>query len=379
FAGDGVSARLAGAMAFEPHPIRDAIFYSSARITADRSRLSAILDIDVLPSHAPDEVTWRVTARRAGVAGILAICASRMPDGEVASQLSTIRVISSAVEDETTQLGVKVEPPPTHLPLYVGERVTWTGFARSLAGRLPVFDFAVLSLDPACIQGTFSNSTIVLQGAQAGRALIVGALGDERVWTPFATTVEVSTKTRAAETRLRGFVNNFVTLKNRRVMLLGDHLERATHVSLLTEDGTFLSLPFRAWSERLGLFELPPQLGRYTVWLTDEQGQQLTDTQTVICSNIQVTNVARVHLPSRSATPTVGLFVRGQGLGDTPTLIVNGVEVTSSVKKSLRGLLNQRVYFRLPTEVAREPYVSLQVMNPDGYVSDTYLLDLRAN
>ncbi len=379
FAGDGVSARLAGAVAFESHPVRDAIYYSAGRILADRSRLSAVLDIDVLPSPVPHEVVWRVTARRAGMAGVLAVCASRAPEGEVVSQVAAIRVLDATAASSVTLSSVKAEPPPAFLPLYVGERITWSGFAQSLAGRLPVFDFAVMSLDPGCIEGTFSNSTLAIQGNTAGRALLVGVLGDEQTWTPFVTTVEVSARPTATEPRLRGFVNNFVTLKNRRVMVLGDHLERATQVSLLAEDGAFLSLPFRAWSGRLGMFELPPRLGRYTVWLADEQGQQLTDTQTVVCHNIQVTNVARVHLPGRSSAPTVGLFVRGQGLGDTPTLIVNGIETQASVKKSLRGLFNQRVYFRLPAEVLRERYVSVQVMNPDGYVSDTYLLDLRAN
>jgi hypothetical protein len=379
FAGDGVSARLAGAVAFESHPVRDAIYYSAGRILADRSRLSAVLDIDVLPSPTPHEVVWRVTARHAGMAGVLAVCANRTPEGEVVSQVAAIRVLDTTAAGSLPPSSVKAEPPPAFLPLYVGERMTWSGFAQSLAGRLPVFDFAVLSLDSGCIQGSFSNSTLVIQGNAVGRALLVGALGDEQAWTPFVTTVEVSARPTATEPRLRGFVNNFVTLKNRRVMVLGDHLERASQVSLLAEDGTFLSLPFRAWSGRLGLFELPPRVGRYTVWLSDEQGQQLTDTHTVVCHNIQVTNVARVHLPGRSSIPTVGLFVRGQGLGDTPTLIVNGIETQSSVKKSLRGLFNQRVYFRLPAEVLREPYVSVQVMNPDGYVSDTYLLDLRAN
>jgi hypothetical protein len=377
FAGDGVSARLAGAVAFESHPVRDAIYYSARRILADRSRLSAILDIDVLPSPAPHEVVWRITARRAGTAGVLAICASRAPEGKVASQVMAIRVLEA--EGGPPLPGVKVEPPPAFLSMYIGERITWNGFARSLSGRLPVFDFAVLSLEPGCIQGNFSNSTVVVQGSFAGRALLISALGDERVWTPFVTTIEVSAQPMATELRLRGFVNNLVTLKNRRVLVLGDHLERAKQVSLLAEDGTFLSLPFRAWSGRLGLFELPPRMGRYLVWLSDEQGQQLTDTHTVVCHNIQVTNVARVHLPGRSSVPTVGLFVRGQGLGDTPTLIVNGIETRASVKRSLRGLFNQRVYFRLPAEVLYEPYVCIQVMNPDGYVSDPYLLNLRAN
>ena len=379
FAGGGVSARLAGAVAFESHPVRDAIYYSAGRIMADRSRLSAVLDIDVLPSPTPHEVVWRVTARHAGMAGVLAVCASRTPEGEVVSQVAAIRVLDTTAAGSLPPSSVKAEPPPAFLPLYVGERMTWSGFAQSLAGRLPVFDFAVLSLDSGCIQGSFSNSTLVIQGNAVGRALLVGALGDEQAWKPFVTTVEISAGPTATEPRLRGFVNNFVTLKNRRVMVLGDHLERASQVSLLAEDGTFLSLPFRAWSGRLGLFELPPRVGRYTVWLSDEQGQQLTDTHTVVCHNIQVTNVARVHLPGRSSVPTVGLFVRGQGLGDTPTLIVNGIETQASVKKSLRGLFNQRVYFRLPAEVLRERYVSVQVMNPDGYVSDTYLLDLRAD
>ncbi len=379
FAGDGVSARLAGAVAFESHPVRDAIYYSAGRILADRSRLAAVLDIDVLPSQSPNEVVWRITARRAGMAGVLTVCASRTPEGEVVSQVAAIRVLDAGAAGSVALPSVKAEPPPAFLPLYVGERITWSGFAQSLAGRLPVFDFAVLSLDSGCIEGTFSNSTLAIQGNAVGRALLVGVLGDEQTWKPFVTTIEVSARPTATEPRLRGFVNNFVTLKNRRVMALGDHLERATQVSLLAEDGTFLSLPFRAWSGRLGMFELPPRLGRYTVWLADEQGQQLTDTHTIVCHNIQVTNVARVHLPGRSSVPTVGLFVRGQGLGDTPTLIVNGIETQASVKKSLRGLFNQRVYFRLPAEVLHERYVSVQVMNPDGYVSDTYLLDLRAN
>ena len=378
FAGDGVSARLAGAVAFESHPVRDAIYYSAGRILADRSRLSAILDIDVLPSPAPNAVVWRVTARHAGMAGVLVVCASRAPEGEVVSQVAAIRVLDTAASSLPSS-SVKAEPPPAFLPLYVGERMTWSGFAQSLAGRLPVFDFAVLSLDPGCIEGTFSNSTLAIQGNTVGRALLIGVLGEEQAWTPFVTTVEVSARPTATEPRLRGFVNNFVTLKNRRVLVLGDHLERVSRVSLLAEDGAFLSLPFRAWSGRLGSFELPPRMGRYTVWLSDEQGQQLTDTHTVVCHNIQVTNVARVHLPGRSSVPTVGLFVRGQGLGDTPTLIVNGIETQASVKKSLRGLFNQRVYFRLPAEVLRERYVSVQVMNPDGYVSDTYLLDLRTD
>ncbi|OYT72300.1 MAG: hypothetical protein CFK52_05640 [Chloracidobacterium sp. CP2_5A] len=378
FAGDGVSARLAGALLFESFPTRDAIYYSAGKILADRSRLSSVLDVDMLPSGAANEVAWRVTARRAGVAGVLAVCASRVPDGPVASQLAAIRVIASAEEANTLRPGVVTEPPPAHLPLYVGERVTWTGFARSLAGRLPVFDFAALSLDAGCLEGAFSNSSIALQAVSPGRALVIGALGDERAWSPFATLVEVSARPAATEPRLRGFVNNFVTLKNRRVTALGDQLDRAMRVSLLAEDGAFLSLPFRAWSSRLGMFELPPRLGRYTVWLTDEQGQQITAPQTVICSNIQVTNLARVRASAKSNAPTIGLFARGQGLGDTPTLIVNGVETQAVMRKSLRGLFNQRVYFRLPAETLRESYVSVQVMNPDGYVSDTYLLDLRA-
>lgn len=378
FTGDGVAARLAGVVLFESHPVRDAIYYSAGKILADRSRLSAVLGVDILPSRAANEVVWRVTARRAGTAGVLAVCASRAPNGPVASQVMAVKVIASAEEGETIRSGVAAEPPPPHWPLYVGERMTWTGFARSLAGRLPVFDFAVLSLDAGCVEGVFSNSTVALYGASVGRALVVGVLGDDRAWSPFVTLVEVAARPTATEPRLRGFVNNFVTLKNRRVTVLGDRLEQAAYVSLLTEDGAFLSLPFRAWSSRLGMFELPAQLGRYTVWLTDEYGRQITDTQTVVCSNIQVTNVARVHSSAKSDAPTIGLFVRGQGLGDTPTLIVNGVERQGSVRKSLRGLLNQRVYFRLPAEVTREPYVSVQVMNPDGYVSDTYLLDLRA-
>lgn len=377
FAGDGVSARLAGAVAFESHPVRDAIYYSAGRILADRSRLSAVLDIDVLPSQAPHEVVWRITARRTGTAGILVVCASRMPEGEVATQVAAIRVVDATHAGSVPALTVKVEPPPASLPLYVGEGMTWSGFAQSLAGRLPVFDFAVLSLDSGCLQGTFSNSTVVMQGNAVGRALLLGLIGDEQVTQPFVSTVKVSAQPTATEPRLRGFVNNFVTLKNRRVLVLGDYLERAAQVSLLAEDGAFVRLPFRAWSSRLGMFELPPRTGRYTVWLSDEHGQQLTDPQTVVCHNIQVTNVARVHLPGRSSVPTIGLFVRGQGLGNTPTLIVNGIETQANVRKFLRGAFNQRVYFRLPSEVLRESYVSVQVMNPDGYVSDTYLLDLR--
>ncbi len=378
FAGDGASARLAGALLFESFPTRDAIYYSTGKILADRSRLSAALEVDILPSRAANEVAWRVTARRAGTAGILAVCASRVPDGPVASQLMAVKVIASTEEGEAVQPGVIAEPPPARLPLYVGERVTWTGFARSLAGRLPVFDFAVLSLDAGCLEGAFSNSAIALQAVSPGRALVIGALGDDRAWSPFATLVDVSARATTAEPRLRGFVNNFVTLKNRRIAILGDRLEQAARVSLLTEDGAFLSLPFQAWSSRLGMFELPPQLGRYKVWLTDEQGRQITDPQTVVCNSIQVTSLARVHSSAKSNAPTIGLFARGQGLGDTPTLIVNGIETQSSVKKSLRGRLNQRAYFRLPAEVLRESHVSVQVMNPDGYVSDTYLLDLRA-
>lgn len=378
FAGDGAAARLAGAVLFESHPVRDAIYYSTGKILADRSRLSAVLDVDVLSGRAANEVVWRLTARRAGTAGILAVCAGRTPNGPVASQVFSVRVVASAEEGDAARPSVAAEPPPAHWPLYVGERMVWTGFARSPAGRLPVFDFAVLSLDAGCLEGVFSNSTLALYGASVGRALVIGALGDDRTWSPFVTLVDVAARPTATEPRLRGFVNNFVTLKNRRVTVLGDRLEQAAYVSLLTEDGAFLSLPFRAWSSRLGMFELPPQLGRYTVWLTDEQGRQITDTQTVVCSNIQVTNVARVHASAKANAPTIGLFVRGQGLGDTPTLIVNGLERRGSVRKSLRGLLNQRVYFRLPAAAAREPYVSVQVMNPDGYVSDAYLLDLRA-
>ncbi|MGQ9896440.1 MAG: hypothetical protein ACUVR8_02620 [Acidobacteriota bacterium] len=379
FVGDGVSARLAGAVAFESHPVRDAIYYSAARILADRSRLSAILDIDVLPSQAPNEVVWRITARRAGTAGVLAVCAGRMPESQVISQVAAIRILDATAEGSVMPPSIKAEPPPAFLPLYVGERVTWNGFAQSLSGRLPAFDFAVMTLDPGCIESAFSNSTLVVQGSAVGRAIVIGVLGDEQTWRPFVTTVEVSARPTVAETRLRSFVNNFVTLKNRRVLILGDHLERAAQVSLLTEDGAFVNLPFRAWSGRLGMFELPPRIGRHTVWLSDERGQQLTDPHSIVCHNIQVTNVARVHPLGRSSVPTIGLFVRGQGLSDTPTLIVNGIETKASVKKSLRGLFNQRVYFRLPAEVLHEPYVSVQVMNADGYVSDTYLLDLRAD
>ncbi len=377
FTGDGVAARLAGAILFESHPVRDAIYYSAGKILADRSRLSSVLDVDVLPSGAANEVVWRITARRAGTAGILAVCASRVPQGPVATQVWSVRVATAEETVDGARPGVVAEPPPAHWPLYVGERIVWTGFARSLNGRLPLFDFAVLSLDGGCLEGVFSNSTLALRGAAVGRALVIGALGDDRTWLPFVTQIDVTAQSTATEPRLRGFVNNFVTLKNRRVTVLGDHLQHAAYVSLLTEEGAFLSLPFRAWSNRVGMFELPPQLGRYTVWLTDEYGRQITDTQTVVCRNIQVTNVVRVHSSAKPNAPTIGLFVRGQGFGDTPTLIVNGIERPGSVKKSLRGLLNQRVYFRLPAEVRRDSYVSVQVMNPDGYVSDSYLLDVH--
>ncbi len=360
---------VAGAVLFEPQPVRDATFFSAKRILADRNRLSFAAYAEAIPTEKADSVTWRLTGAYAGTVVILAMAAN--PQGALVWKSFTINV-GDAVAPTVT-----VEEPAGDFTLRAGESAMWTGVAKSFAARVPSFDYAVVSAYGTPVGMNYANSTVKLTALGTGSALLIGCVGDGSRSRAFARRVYVTGDTDPV-TRIRALASNVIVADggSETVTVFGDALGQAAQAMVVGEgEAEPRSVPFKAKADTVGRFSFVPNApGVHTFWLADAAGQPITAPQRLQAVGVQVTGIARVHRTDDAQT--FALFVRGQGFGNYPTLIVDGQEVRGAVKKSLHNQVNQRVLFRLPASVMKKSAVAVQVMNPQGYTSDTYFLPL---
>jgi hypothetical protein len=360
---------VAGAVLLEPQPVRDATFFSSKRILADRDRATFAAFAEAVPTDTPDAVSWKLTGAYEGTVVIVALAANRQ--GGFVWKSFTVNVGEDAAPTVT------VDEPTGDFTLRPGEAALWTGMTKSLAARVPSFDYAVISAYGAPVGMNYANSTVKLTALGAGSALLVGCVGDGAKSRAFARRVYV-TGDADPMIRIRSLASNVVTADGgpETVTVFGDTLGQAAQAFIVGENETEpRAVAFRAKTDTVGRFTFTPDApGNYTFWLADAAGNTLTAPQRIRAVGVQVTGIARVHRTSDKQT--FALFVRGQGFGNYPTLIVDGQEVAGAVKRSLHNQVNQRVLFRLPASVMKKSAVTVQVMNPQGYLSETFLLPL---
>lgn len=360
---------VAGAVLLEPQPVRDATFFSAKRILADRDRMTFAAFAEAVPSDTPDSVSWKLTGAYEGTVVIVALAANSQ--GGFVWKTFTVNV------GEDAPPTVAVEEPAGDFTLRPGEAALWTGLAKPLAARVPSFDYAVISAYGAPVGMNYANSTVRLTALGAGGALLVGCVGDGTKARAFARRVYV-TGEADENPRIRALASNVVAADGgaETVTVFGDALGKVAYALVVGENETEPRLvPFRAKADSVGRFTFTPDApGNYTFWLADGAGNPLTAPQRIRAVGVQVTGIARVHRTDDKQT--FALFVRGQGFGNYPTLIVDGQEVRGAVKRSLHNQVNQRVLFRLPASVMKKSAVTVQVMNPRGDLSETFLLPL---
>lgn len=363
---------VAGAVLLEPQPVRDATYFSAKRILADRDRMTFAAFAEAMPTDTPDSVSWRLTGAYEGTIVIVALAANQQ--GGFVWKSFTVNVGDDIAPT------VVAEEPTGDFTLRPGEATLWTGITKSLAARVPSFDYAVISAYGAPVGMNYANSTVRLTALGAGSALLVGCVGDGVRSRAFARRVYVTSEADPV-IRVRSLASNVIAATGgaETVTVFGDALAQATYAVVVGEHETEPRLvPFRAKIDSVGRFTFTPGApGNYTFWLADGAGNSLTAPQRIKAVGVQVTGIARVH--RTSDRQTFALFVRGQGFGNYPTLLVDGQEVSGAVKRSLHNQVNQRVLFRLPASVMKKSAVTVQVMNPQGYLSETFLLPLGEN
>jgi hypothetical protein len=381
---------LAGVVGLQPQPLRDAVFVSPKRIVADRRRLERPADIEILPSVNPNEVTWRITGRRPGTLIVAATATevfSSVQDGEMRPVAGNVTYhlfpiqISDGVESVEP---LTLEDEPSDATMRLGEAFTWSAVSRATAARPPAFDYAVLNVAEPAVEASFSSNAVTVKSVRPGFSLLIGCATDGLNAHSFIRRIDVKRDAPDdGRVHVRNLFSNVVTMTDRdaagrvTVGAWGERLDEAKNAVIVSEEGGAMTVvPFQSRAATSGRFSFQPAgTGTHLVWLTNDAGEQVSETVHLHCLGVQVTGMLRVRRDA--ASRPFALIVRGQGFGESPVLLVDGERAPGRVKRTLLRQPNQRVFFTLPEGAAEKSEVALQVVNRDGYASDTYLLSLE--